>query len=132
MRLKDRFIFTGLVPPARVPEFTAAMDILVHPSRREGLARALPQAALAGKPVVTYDIDGAKEAVADGRTGFVVPPLDRAKLADGLAQLIADSSLRHSMGEAGRAFCLSRFDSKTMVESLERVYAEGQAQQRFL
>jgi glycosyltransferase involved in cell wall biosynthesis len=123
MNLKDRFIFAGLVPPSRVPELTAAMDILVHPSRREGLARALPQGALAGKPVVTYDIDGAKEAVIDGSTGFVVPPFDRAKLADRLERLIPDPSLRHSMGEAGRALALSRFDARVMVEALERVYA---------
>src|SRR6185436_14105370 len=40
MGLKERFIFTGLVPPERIPELTNAMDIVVHPSRREGLARA--------------------------------------------------------------------------------------------
>ncbi len=39
MGLRDRFILTGMVPPGRVPELTGAMDILVHPSRREGLAR---------------------------------------------------------------------------------------------
>ena len=37
--IQDRFILTGLVPPARIPELVNAMDILVHPSRREGLAR---------------------------------------------------------------------------------------------
>ena len=42
--MHDRFQFTGLVPPARIPELLGAMDILVHASRREGLARALPQA----------------------------------------------------------------------------------------
>ena len=123
MNLKDRFIFAGLVPPSKVPELAAAMDILVHPSRREGLARALPQGALAGKPVVTYDIDGAKEAVVDGSTGFVVPPFDRAKLADRLERLIGDASLRRSMGEAGRELALSRFDARVMVDALEHVYA---------
>jgi glycosyltransferase involved in cell wall biosynthesis len=125
MKLKDRFIFAGLVPPAKVPELTAAMDILVHPSRREGLARALPQGALAGKPVVTYDIDGAREAVADGRSGFVVPALDRAKLAEKLALLISDSEMRRTMGEAGRAMALSRFDARVMVDALESVYARA-------
>jgi glycosyltransferase involved in cell wall biosynthesis len=125
MGLRDRFIFAGLVPPARVPELTGAMDILVHPSRREGLARALPQGALAGKPVVTYDIDGAKEAVSDGESGFVVPPLDRGVLSERLAQLIADPQLRQSMGERGRKLALSRFDAPVMVEGLERVYRQG-------
>jgi len=61
MGLKDRFVLTGLVPPERVPELVNAMDVLVHPSRREGLARALPQGALASNPVIAYDIDGNRE-----------------------------------------------------------------------
>jgi glycosyltransferase involved in cell wall biosynthesis len=39
MGLTGRFVLTGLVPPARIPELCNAMDVLVHPSRREGLAR---------------------------------------------------------------------------------------------
>ena len=52
----------------------AAMDAVVHASYREGLARVLPQAMLAGLPVISYDIDGAREVVHDGETGFLVPP----------------------------------------------------------
>jgi glycosyltransferase involved in cell wall biosynthesis len=124
MGLRDRFILTGLVPPEKVPELTGAMDILVHPSRREGLARALPQGALAGKPCVTYDIDGAKEAVLEGKTGFVVPPFDKQKLGERISALMGDVELRERMGGAGRAFAASRFDAKVMVDSLERLYAE--------
>ena len=125
MNLTDRFIFAGLVPPAQVPEFTAAMDILVHPSRREGLARALPQGALAGKPVVTYDIDGAVEAVADGVSGMVVPPFDRTKLSQSIAALIEDEPLRHRMGEAGRQLAIARFDADVMVSALQSVYSSA-------
>src|SRR5262245_15446860 len=64
--LATHFVFTGLVPPERVPELIAAMDIVVHASLREGLARVLPQALIAGKPVVSYDIDGAREVVLPG------------------------------------------------------------------
>jgi glycosyltransferase involved in cell wall biosynthesis len=123
--LTDRFSFTGLVPPERVCEFTSAMDVLVHPSRREGLARALPQGALAGCPVVTYDVDGNREGLIDEKTGFLIPPFDKDKLAQALRVLIADPDLRRSMGEAGRAFALSRFDTKVMVDGLERVYREA-------
>jgi glycosyltransferase involved in cell wall biosynthesis len=123
--LADRFILTGLVPPERIPELTNAMDILAHPSRREGLARALPQGSLAGKPVITYDIDGAREGVIDGRTGFVHPPFDKEKLAGSIEALLADPSLRHSMGEAGREFALGRFDARVMVAALEGVYREA-------
>ena len=122
MKLHDRFIITGMVPPARVPELTGAMDILVHPSRREGLARALPQASLAGKPVIAYDIDGNREAVVEGETGYVLPPFDREQLRACIEQLAADAPLRARLGKAGRAFALGRFDAKVMVDALERVY----------
>ena len=50
--LAGRVIFAGLVPPNAVPAHLALMDVLVHLSRREGLARVLPQALAAGKPIV--------------------------------------------------------------------------------
>ena len=123
MGLKDRFILAGLVPPARIPELAHATDVLVHPSRREGLARALPQASLAQRPVVAYDVDGNREGVIDGQTGFVLPPFDKQKLARVIDLLLADEALRRSMGEAGRAFALSRFDAKVMVDALETLYS---------
>ena len=125
MGLTDRFILTGLVPPERIPELTHAMDILVHPSRREGLARALPQGSLAAKPVVTYDIDGAREAVLDGQSGFVHPPFDREAMARSISLLAGDASLRERLGSAGRSFAFARFDTRVMVDALERVYREA-------
>lgn len=120
--LTDRFILTGLVPPGRVPEFTGAMDILVHPSRREGLARALPQGQLAGCPVVTYDIDGNREGLVDGETGFLVPPFEINTLGEKLAYLLSDPDRAQAMGERGRQFAVGRFDTKVMVDELEKVY----------
>jgi glycosyltransferase involved in cell wall biosynthesis len=125
MNLKDRFILTGLVPPTMIPQLVNAMDIVVHPSRREGLARALPQGELAGCPVVTYDIDGNREALIDGETGFVLPPFDKQKLSEAIARLVSDASLRKSMGEQGRDFALGRFDSRVMVEALENLYQKA-------
>jgi len=120
--LKDRFILTGLVPPAQIPELCNAMDVLVHPSRREGLARALAQGGLAGIPVITYDIDGNREGVLDGQSGYVLPPFERSRLSDSLVLLLEDEGRRRRMGEAGRAFALERFDARVMVNALESVY----------
>jgi glycosyltransferase involved in cell wall biosynthesis len=122
MRLQNRFILTGLVPPTRIPEMVNAMDILVHPSRREGLARALPQGSLAGVPDVTYDIDGNREAVSHGETGFVIPPFDQEKLAAAIEELARDPELRRRMGNKGRELALSRFDERVMVQALEQIY----------
>jgi len=125
MRLEDRFILTGLVSPARIPELVGAMDIVVHPSRREGLARAIVQGQLAGCPVVAYDVDGNREGLVDGKTGFAVRAFDAGELCRRLEQLVADGELRAAMGRAGRQFAAQRFSADTMVEALERVYTEA-------
>jgi glycosyltransferase involved in cell wall biosynthesis len=130
MNLKDRFILTGLVPPTRIPELCNAMDILVHPSRREGLARALAQGGLANIPVITYDIDGNREGVLDGTSGHVIPPFDKQLLGNALAGLLENADRRRRMGEAGRQFALGRFDAKVMVDALERVYRDALGQPR--
>jgi len=122
MNLHDRFILTGLVPPEQIPQLTNAMDILAHPSRREGLARALPQGALCGCPCVTYDIDGAREAVLHNQTGYVIRPFDKDAFGQAIATLAQDAALRKTLGEEGRAFASKRFGADVMVEALEREY----------
>jgi glycosyltransferase involved in cell wall biosynthesis len=127
MNLKDRFILTGLVEPSRIPELANAMDILVHPSRREGLARAIVQGQLARAPAIAYDVDGNREGLIDGETGFIVPPFDVKQLDQKLRILLDDPAKRAAVGDAGRQFALGRFDAKVMVEALERVYADARA-----
>ena len=70
--LRSHFVFAGLVPPQEIPRYVASMDVLVHLSLREGLPRALPQALACGKPVVAFDVDGAREVCLDGETGLLV------------------------------------------------------------
>ena len=72
MNLRRYFVFAGLVPPGEIPRYVASMDLLVHLSLREGLPRALPQALACGKPVVAFDVDGAREVCIDGETGLLV------------------------------------------------------------
>lgn len=127
MGLQDRFILTGLVPPEKIPELTAAMDVLVHPSRREGLARAIVQGQLAGAPAIAYDIDGNREGLIDGQTGFIVSPFDQRALGEKLSMLIEDADRRRTMGQSGREFALSRFDARVMADSLECVYRDARA-----
>jgi glycosyltransferase involved in cell wall biosynthesis len=122
--LADRFILTGLVPPGRIPELANALDILAHPSRREGLARALPQGALAGCPVIGYAIDGNAEGLIEGETGHAVPPFDVETFGRHIRELAEDPDRRRAMGAAGRAFAAERFSTETMVRRLEDVYAE--------
>ena len=64
-KIRTQVITPGLVPQERVPAMMRAMDLLVHPSYREGLPRTIPQALLTETPVVAYDTDGTREACID-------------------------------------------------------------------
>jgi glycosyltransferase involved in cell wall biosynthesis len=120
--LEPYFHFTGLVPPERIPELLGAMDILAHVSLREGLARALPQALLAGKPVVSYDVDGAREVVIPDATGALVPPRSIQPLGEALIQLVEDPARRRACGEEGRRRFTERFRHETMTREIRDLY----------
>jgi glycosyltransferase involved in cell wall biosynthesis len=122
--LQEHFCFAGLVPPQRIPEYLGAMDILVHTSLREGLARALPQALISGIPVVSFDVDGAREVVLSGQTGFLLPPKDVAGVGRGLRELVLDEGLRKKCGETGREMFTDRFRHQKMTADLRQIYAE--------
>jgi glycosyltransferase involved in cell wall biosynthesis len=121
--LQDYFVFAGLVPPEKVPELIHAMDIVVHTSVWEGLARVLPQGLIAGKPVVSYDIDGAREVVIPKETGFLVPARATQELASALCELVDNPDLRTRLGTNGRARFTDRFRHQTMTRQIREVYA---------
>lgn len=125
MKLTDHFILTGMIPPSQVARYVGAMDILVHPSRREGLARALPQGQLAGKPVVVYDVDGNREGIIPGQSGILIPAFDTVRFINAIGTLAADENLRTTMGRVGQQFAAERFDWRMMVENLQRVYDQA-------
>lgn len=124
----DNFVFAGLIQRERIPEMLAAMDVVVHTSLREGLARVLPQALAMGKPCVSFDIDGAPEVVIDGETGYLVDAYDYSTLADRISHLLSDPALRATMGANGRKLVDPAFRAETMVRGHAAVY--GMLQER--
>jgi glycosyltransferase involved in cell wall biosynthesis len=118
----DNFVFAGLIPRERIPSMLGAMDVLVHTSLREGLARVLPQALAMGRPCVAFDLDGAPEVVIQGKTGFLVKPGDSSGLASAVVTLLQDPGLRRRMGETGRRHVDPMFRAETMVEDIATVY----------
>jgi len=98
-----------------------ATDILVHCSLREGLARTLPQAMLAGKPVISFDVDGAAEVV-DADTGILLKPKDTMGLTLAIETLAGAPDLRERIGAAGRERAQGMFGHEKMVEEIEGVY----------
>ncbi len=116
-------IFTGLVAPDRIPGLLNAIDAVVHPSLREGLARVLPQALLVGRPVISYDVDGAKEVVLP-ETGILLRPRDLDGLRRAILTLANDPHSRDRMGVEGRSRFAHQFRAETMTDRLRVLYEQ--------
>jgi glycosyltransferase involved in cell wall biosynthesis len=122
--LRPYFIFAGLVPPERIPYYLSAMDALVHTSLREGLARTLPQALIASKPVISYDVDGAREVVLTGQTGILLPAKAIGALAEAILELSVDGSLRDRLGQGGAARFTDQFRHQRMTDEIRKLYQQ--------
>lgn len=125
MGLAGRVVFTGLVPPAEVPGMLRSMDVLAHPSYREGLPRTVTQALLAGVCPVAYDCDGTPEICRHKQTGWLIPTGDSARLGQAIRRLAARPDERLALAAAGREVAGREFSAAAMVAGLEHVYREA-------
>ncbi|MFN0009934.1 MAG: glycosyltransferase family 4 protein [Planctomycetota bacterium] len=105
-------------------DLLAACDVYVLPSRREGLGVSALEAMAARRPIVATRVGGLGDAVADERTGLLVPPEDAAQLARALTRLAADPALRRRLGEAGPARLAEGFLASQMVDAYEKLYRD--------
>ena len=122
MGLERSVIFAGRLPPGEIPNAMHCIDILAHPSWREGLPRTVPQALLSGTPVIANDVDGTSEVVIENRTGRLVQPGDIAALETALSRAIDDPQAEQDLAGAGRALCLELFPARRMIDDLDRLY----------
>jgi glycosyltransferase involved in cell wall biosynthesis len=102
----------------------ARASIVCLPSYREGMPKALLEAAAAGCAVVTTDVVGCREAVLDGQTGDLVPARDSAALSRALLALINEPQRRASYARAGKRFAASRFALEAVVQRTLSIYQE--------
>ncbi|MBN1130778.1 MAG: glycosyltransferase [Chitinispirillaceae bacterium] len=99
-------------------------DLFVLASLFEGMPNVVMEAMALGKAVVATDVNGARELMADGTTGLIVPPRDPAALAAAIAALLDDPARRAAFGEAGAARIREHFTIHAMVQHLERFLRE--------
>jgi glycosyltransferase involved in cell wall biosynthesis len=102
--------------------FMAAADIVTLTSRWEGLPYSLLEAMACAKPVVSTAVNGCKELVIDGETGFLVDVGDACSWADRVNQLIANQQLAQAMGSAGRLRVETKYSLAEMISQIERAY----------
>jgi len=111
-------------PTADVPSVWRDSHIALLPSHREGLGMSLVEAAASGRPAITTDVPGCRQAVRHGETGLVVPVKDPAALAAAIARLAGEPETRHRMGLAARARAEREFAFDRARAALARVHDE--------
>ena len=95
----DRFIVHNeFVPKDRAADYFRRASVVVLPYIEASQSGVIPMAHSAGKPVVATTVGGLPEMVENGRTGYLVPPRDSAKLAEVVTKLLLDETLRRRMG----------------------------------
>ncbi len=119
----SQLTLTGLVPPTDIPALLRAMDVLAHPSYREGLPRTVPQALLAHVFPIAYDCDGTGEVCINMHTGRLVPTGNLPALREAITWAATHPQERAAMTKTGHHRCRTDFSTEAMVQSLENIYA---------
>ncbi|MEO3976061.1 glycosyltransferase [Streptomyces sp. CAU 1734] len=118
-----RVHFTGALPDPRA--WLRAADLVVLPSRWEGMALAPLEAMACGRPVVLTDVSGARESLPPGHhTHSLVPPDDPPALAAALTALLADAPLRARLGGEARTHTRATCDVRTTAAAVSGLYQD--------
>jgi len=112
--LEHKVVFAGVLPAEEIPAAYSMSDVFVMPNRKvpgdiEGFGIVFLEANARGLPVIGGRSGGAQDAVADGKSGFLVDPLDANQIAQTLIKLLTDPDLARRLGERGRQRVLARF-----------------------
>ena len=103
-------IFAGYVPDDALPAYYAAADVYATGTLWEGFNLPLVEAQACGTPVVAFRLGPHPEVVADGETGYLVPPEDTGALANTIIRLLQDDKLRQEMGQRAARMVTGRFE----------------------
>ena len=117
----DKYIHANIIsylgPSDNIKQIISEHDVIVLPSYREGMSKALLEAASMSKPIITTNVPGCKEIVCDGINGL----LCKARSSEDLALKIINmyklsESQRLLMGKEGRKKMLNQFDESIVIE----------------
>ena len=120
--IADRTFFIGRCRD--VGRVLSISDVCVLSSRSEGFSNSILEYMAAGRPVVSTDVGGAREAVVQGETGYLVPAGDHQRLAEHIASLLLNPEQARAMGEAGRRVVNEKFSSHKQLQTVESLYGE--------
>jgi glycosyltransferase involved in cell wall biosynthesis len=126
--LTNEVFFTGRCE--RPAQLLFASDVCVLSSRAEGFSNSILEYMAAARPVVVTDVGGAREAVVEGETGYVVAPGDAEALGERVASLLRDAEGARLMGERGRRLIGEKFTCEAQLGRTLGLYERLLARRR--
>jgi glycosyltransferase involved in cell wall biosynthesis len=99
-----------------------ASDVCVLSSKAEGFSNSILEYMAAARPVVATNVGGAREAVVEGRTGFLVSSGDHQTMAERIISLLQNPSMAQEMGQLGRQIVEQEFSCEAQLRNTEQLY----------
>jgi glycosyltransferase involved in cell wall biosynthesis len=121
LNLADRFFLLGYRND--INQIVPMLTITVLSSLWEGLPIVFQESMSAGKPIVANDVDGARDVIVNGKTGYLVTPHQPREMADRILELLNNDELCNQMGSTAKQHS-ERFSSKRMLAEIESLYME--------
>lgn len=114
----SNIIMTGNVPSDQVYAHMAMMDVLTHPTYREGFGKVLQEAMGVGIPIITTNVPGPREVVEKDISGILVEPCNPADLTEKMELIYQDADMRDRIAAAGRKRAEQYFDRPIMLKNI--------------
>jgi glycosyltransferase involved in cell wall biosynthesis len=118
--LEEHIIFAGY--QSGISTFYPLFDMVVMPSRSEGLPSVALEALFHRIPVVATSVGGTSEVIVDGLTGLLVPPENPSILAEAMSRILSDRPLARRLAASGEDLVLRRFLPVPRVRAFEAIY----------
>jgi glycosyltransferase involved in cell wall biosynthesis len=132
--VRGRIAALGLADAVTVTGFLAnpfpvvrALDVLVHPARRDPFPLALLEGMALARPIVASAVGGIPEMIEDGASGVLVPSDDAGRLADAVTALLRDPAARTRLGSAARERLTTRFSREAFAAGMFAAFDEAAA-----
>lgn len=105
-----------------IPGLMRAANLFVLTSRWEGMPNVVLEAMAAGTPVVTTDVEGVRELIADGESGLIVNSFCPKEIRTAVERCLADSGLRSRMAESAQQYVKQSFTTQLMIQKYDELY----------
>ena len=117
-------VVTGYVSNVDLPSYYSVMDVLVHPSLRDGMPNAVLEAMACGRTVVATQAGGVMDVLLDGKNGRLVSINDINSLSVVIQEVLSDKALQSRLGDSARRTILDKFTLQNELDGNLAVYCK--------